>query len=681
MATDPRKAARWDALATQYHDKSDQEITAMVEQEFPATEPPPRMGSARVAGRAAAQGLTMGFRDELAGLGAALVPGGQGYQEARDASRALDEEARRANPLLYGATEFASGFLVPGLGSAKLVGAAGKGASALARAGRTIAGGAAMGGLGSLGYTEGSFKDQAKQVGIGTAIGGGLGLLGAAVKPAAEFVNRRVLGGSQKFADAQAAKALQSILDEADLDDVAVRGAESSARASGKNAILADLSDDTRDAFEVSMNLPGMGKSTVAKSLKGRREGVMGRISDDIEEAIGTPPAWAQGTDEQIVQARAALADKLYGRARAFGVVDDPIVNAHLTAIQSDPIGKQVYDATVQLVKRGKVIQAQKDLAAGTITRERFLDEVANLAQEGGYEHNVEFFDLLKRGLQKVEEAGLNATGKPGTKSVVGRQIGDQIDLLLNRLDEVVPDYKVARKAFAGASAEREAIEAAQDAVRSNDARAFRNALGKSQAGGTETVFRGVAQDELLRPGRRAARPYGTSNPDALNAITTGDRADMLMDMAGKNAPDLDAKFQWEQAGNKTYNESLGNSKTAKRLLGAMGQKDIAAGIDYGVGSALTGNVPLAARALAASTLKYGTRLGERRIDRALMELLASGDLVPGSLTMSQALAKKNLSPIILNRLNARNDALAALLSGSLAGYMGTPRNFLPQSY
>jgi hypothetical protein len=65
------------------------------------------------------QGLTFNAGDELAGLGAAIMPGGQGYTEARDEARLKNEVARLSNPKTYAASEFGSGFLVPGVGYAK----------------------------------------------------------------------------------------------------------------------------------------------------------------------------------------------------------------------------------------------------------------------------------------------------------------------------------------------------------------------------------------------------------------------------------------------------------------------------------------------------------------------------------------------------------------------------------
>lgn len=82
-------------------------------------------------GRGAAQGASLGFADELVGLGHALFAdkgyAGSKYRTKRDAYREADRRAQQANPLTYGAGNIAGGVassFVPGLGIAKGAGLA-----------------------------------------------------------------------------------------------------------------------------------------------------------------------------------------------------------------------------------------------------------------------------------------------------------------------------------------------------------------------------------------------------------------------------------------------------------------------------------------------------------------------------------------------------------------------------
>ncbi len=125
------------------------------------------------------QGATLGFSDEIAGMGAAMIPGGNDYTEGRDESRADTAAFAERNPELSLAAEFAGGFAVPGLGGARTVV---KGADALRRGGRAAAIGATEGAAAGAGYSEdGTLQGMAQGALLGgisgpfaTAIGSGL---------------------------------------------------------------------------------------------------------------------------------------------------------------------------------------------------------------------------------------------------------------------------------------------------------------------------------------------------------------------------------------------------------------------------------------------------------------------------------------------------------------------------
>jgi hypothetical protein len=104
------------------------------------------------------QGGSAGFKDELAGVGAALIPGGKGYTEGRDASRANTARIREEHPIASRVAEGVGGGTLP-IGATSTLG------------GR-LAGGALSGGLFGVGEGEGLEE---------RAIGGGVGaVLGAA---------------------------------------------------------------------------------------------------------------------------------------------------------------------------------------------------------------------------------------------------------------------------------------------------------------------------------------------------------------------------------------------------------------------------------------------------------------------------------------------------------------------
>ena len=70
-------------------------------------------GAIGAAALKAGQGATLGLSDELAGLAAALVPGGRGYREATEGARTALRAAGRQRPLISGVADIAGSLLVP----------------------------------------------------------------------------------------------------------------------------------------------------------------------------------------------------------------------------------------------------------------------------------------------------------------------------------------------------------------------------------------------------------------------------------------------------------------------------------------------------------------------------------------------------------------------------------------
>lgn len=148
------------------------------------------------AARMAAQGLTFGFGDEIAGA-ASAVRGGS-YTEARDASRARLERLREQHPVAATASEVVGGLAFPagtigtalrgGAAAARAAGAATRGAQVARAARQAATPGAAYGALYGLGEAEGdpgelaSASTLAREATINAAVGGAMGgLFGAGV--------------------------------------------------------------------------------------------------------------------------------------------------------------------------------------------------------------------------------------------------------------------------------------------------------------------------------------------------------------------------------------------------------------------------------------------------------------------------------------------------------------------
>lgn len=102
------------------------------------------------------QGASLGFLDEIVGAGAAVIPGGKGYTEARDDARSHINEIKERNPKSFLAGELGGGVATGGAGGARTAG---------------LKGSAALGAAYGAGTADSGFKDRLQ----GAAIGGGLG--------------------------------------------------------------------------------------------------------------------------------------------------------------------------------------------------------------------------------------------------------------------------------------------------------------------------------------------------------------------------------------------------------------------------------------------------------------------------------------------------------------------------
>lgn len=122
--------------------------------------------------RSMAQGATFGFADELAGVGAALVPGGRGYSEAVEGSRQRIEDLRAVAPTATLLGELAGGVIVPAAVGSRVLHGAGSYVRAAGASGLT---GLIEGAIYGAGEAEGGASGRAKGAAIGAGMGGVLG--------------------------------------------------------------------------------------------------------------------------------------------------------------------------------------------------------------------------------------------------------------------------------------------------------------------------------------------------------------------------------------------------------------------------------------------------------------------------------------------------------------------------
>lgn len=182
----------------------------------------PEVGKVTSLLRGAAQGVTLGFADEIAGIAESALSD-KTYRQARDESRAAYREAQQANPITFGAGQLAGGVataFVPGAGALNL-------ARLGTGIGAHVARGALAGGIAGVGEAESapgtmmSLEDMgsagAKGAALGGAVGGVLGSAGQAfvrggeARDATRVIDQLTLGAPAKMRDRVAGKAGEAV--------------------------------------------------------------------------------------------------------------------------------------------------------------------------------------------------------------------------------------------------------------------------------------------------------------------------------------------------------------------------------------------------------------------------------------------------------------------------------------
>ena len=269
-------------------------------------------------GRGAGQGATLGFIDEVVAGGRHAFDKGVSYDQALKEWRENDANAQRDYPSGYDAGNFAGNLAsvaVPGLNALKaptLLGRVAKGAGAgvLTEAPR------------GFGSGEGGFDPRMEGAMAGAALGAAGGAAGPILgRAAAGGVNKasrlweRAMGKGpprrqmSRGAEREIGSALKSASDYGAMPKNYIR-------TRGNLAMPGDIPDTAlQGQMEAIANMPGEAGERVAQALAHRQQGAQGRITQALDDTMGSPgnlPAMQTTqakTREQISEAYEELFD------------------------------------------------------------------------------------------------------------------------------------------------------------------------------------------------------------------------------------------------------------------------------------------------------------------------------------------------------------------------------------
>lgn len=405
------------------------------------------------AARTALNTATFGFSDEARGLAqgaASLLRGqgfGQGYEAGLEAERAALDAFSEARPVASVASSIAGG-LVPGFGTARL---ATRAASTLRGLVARAAGvSAAEGAVTGFGMGRGGAGNRAQSAAVG---GGVSGVVGGAIPAVGAGLN------ALRPTVAQRAALVGQSVD--DLDDVA-----RNVQRMGPGATLADADQNLfAVADEAMQRVSGPASRQAADALEQRSRQSFGRITETLRRTTGGIDDAAESLDD-MQRIRREVAAPLYQQAFA----DAPEPPERLNQLLSLRSVRRAWNEARE--------DGLTDIVAGSGPDLPVNMTAADLAEA---EPSLLGWHFIQSRLgAQIRELERAAPGTAGRTSL--RALKQQRRAILDELDEL-PGYREARQIYAGAEANREAVQLGERLLTADlsDVRQIVSSLDESQ--------------------------------------------------------------------------------------------------------------------------------------------------------------------------------------------------------
>lgn len=544
------------------------------------------------------QGLGMGWGDEgEAWLRSKL--GDQPYERALQQIRQEYAQYSRENPATAMAAEFAGG-MAPAVGMAFVPGAQG---AAAAQAGRSTMG--ALGRLAALGAGTGAVSGAGSATegerGQGAVVGGTLGGIigfGAPValrgaKGAGQWLRDR-LAPSEASIASRAGEKFTAAMKESNLTPQQIEQMMARDRSMGVPSTVANVDYAIADLAEAVAQRTGKGTRKVEKALSQQKTGARERTYQQVQK--GLQPGDYYADEANLVKELRDKAGTMYDEAYAWGDVDDPRIVEALKNPQFQAFfqkARSIANTEAQAAKLRGEDPSKFALPEIYKPTGKFTDSGAEILELAKLP-DVRTLDYIKRGIDATIDSGFKGQGMSTAEASALRSLRKEF---VNAIDENVPVYKEARKAYAG---DMEVIDAL---------RAGMSDFGKMDHEQVIKLVSGMgdAEKDAFRTG--VARDLYSRIMDSSQNFNAANRIIGSPEMTAKLQPLFDdpAHFRLFQSALEREsqlfqqaNKILGGSQTAKR--GAMRESlDEGPAVGDAISSAVTGNF---GSALANITLK-----------------------------------------------------------------------------
>lgn len=597
-----------------------------------ASAPKESTGYARGVVNSGLQGLMLNFADEAyGGVGAAIdkLEGnnrgwGDLYAWNRDQFRDQGKDFQGSHPYSSAAATIAGSIplaLVPAGAVAK--------AATISKAMLTGAkGGALFGGVSGFGAGEGGLANRTAGAIGGATIGGALG----AAVPAAGYgvgkvaqVGKRMLGlqNPENEASGLLVRALQG--DELTPEELAMK----IGTYGGKPVTIADMADEnTRRLMDQVSLQGGVGSKRVNAFLDQRQADQGGRIIGDIKDSL-SPSTDTYGLDAKLSQIRSA-SNPLWEDA----MNKPPIWNDRLAQFADEPAVKSGMAQGVKLARLDALAKGEPfDPKAYAVTG---FNEAGDPIIGGVPTWRT--WQAAKEGLDAQIADARDPLGKATKQS---NALTDVKNALLKELDFTNPSYKAARAAWAGPSAQKDAIDFGGDFLKLDpeqiSARASKMSPDELQA------FK-VGAARALQDKVDKVKGLGDATKHIFNDNRTKDQIEAAFGQ-GSFRQFQDA-MQAEQKMAATRSFVTGNSRTAQRLAGMqdVGDQLAESFINGGTRNALARGVSMASRRARGLNDRTGA---------ALSDLLTASNPAAQKAALSRLVAYKKMQDAMQSKLLA----------------------------
>jgi len=573
------------------------------------------------------QGVGMGWGDEAeAWLRSKL--GNESYETALPRIRSEYGEYAKQYPITQGVSEFVGG-AAPGVAMMFVPGMQPAG---LARLGALGAASGAVSGAGSA--TE---DNRARGAGSGALIGGGLGvslpIAMRAVGGAGKWLRERLFSTPEVVQDRALGK-INEAMSQAKVSPRDVQAQMAQDRAMGVPSVMANANPALRDLAEAVAQRSGAGSNAIENALTTQRLGARDRVKAQTKAAL--KPLKYYDMEESLTAQLRNNAKSLYEKAYAHGDVDDP----RIVEVLKNPQFKAFFDKARGIADT----EAQTAKLKGEDPLKFALPEIykpSGRFDPSGAEildlvklPDVRTLDYIKRGIDATIDSGFRGKGMSTAEASALRDLRKQF---VNAIDENVPDYKFARKTYAGDLETLDALRMGREEFKTLDPEQVKKMVDAMSSGEKDAFRTGVARDIYSTIGRPSNDPN-----TAQRVIGSPDMQEKLA-MLFDNPAEFDlykAALMRESQLYKESNKILGGAQTAKRL-------DLKASLDEDTGmiesaaTAATGNFSGALSSLVMGAIRSGQMSKARAEKIAEMLMAKDPNEVAAAVQMIEAYAVK----------------------------------------